>query len=189
MHVKKHIIFISLLIICISCDEWLEIVPPDGLVKDEYWKTKEDLKATVMGAYQQFASLDYHLFVLGEARADMVIKDVHTIGPWRNIMDGNIFPDNVTTDWLDFYSIINYCNSVLKYAPLIEEADATFNTYMQKGYEAEAIFLRSLAYFYLVRTYRRVPLVLEPSESDGVDFYLPVSDEATVLNQIKMVIR
>ncbi len=185
MPVKKHIIIISLLIICISCDDWLELIPPDGLVQDEYWKTKEDLKATLMGAYQKFAGLDDLLFILGEARADMVIKDVHTPGHVQNIMDGNIYPDNTLSNWTGFYTVINYCNSVLKYAPLIEETDATFNEYMQKGYEAEAIFLRSLAYFYLVRTFRNVPLVLVPSESDGVDFYLPVSDEATILDQIK----
>ncbi len=129
--------------------------------------------------------LDNLLFVLGEARADMVIKDIHTPADVQNIMDGNIYPDNLYSNWSGFYTVINYCNSVLKYAPLIRDLDPTFNEYQQKGYEAEAIFLRSMAYFYLVRTFRSVPLVLVPSESDGVDFYLPVSDEATILNQIK----
>ncbi len=155
-----------------SCEGWLELIPPDGLVKDEYWKTKEDLEATLMGAYQTFAGQDELLFILGEARADMVIKDVNTPGLVQNIMDGNIYPDNSYCNWSGFYTIINYCNSVLKYAPLIEEEDPSFNEYQRKGYEAEAIFLRSLSYFYLVRTFRNVPLILEPSESDGVDFYL-----------------
>jgi len=34
-----------------SCEDWLELVPPDGLVRDEYWKTKEDVEASLMGAY------------------------------------------------------------------------------------------------------------------------------------------
>jgi starch-binding outer membrane protein, SusD/RagB family len=53
-----------------------------------------------------------------------------------------------------------------------------------KGLMAEAYFLRSLTYFYLVRIYKDVPLVLEPTESDDTDFYLPKSDEAVVLAQI-----
>ncbi len=57
MKLKKYIILLPLLLVCISCENWLELIPPDGLVKDEYWKTKEDLKATLMGAYQQFARL------------------------------------------------------------------------------------------------------------------------------------
>ncbi len=55
-----------------SCNDWLEMVPPDGLVKDEYWKTKEDVEAVLMGAYQNFAGMDERLFLLGEIRADMV---------------------------------------------------------------------------------------------------------------------
>lgn len=185
MQLRKHIIPIILMLTCTSCGDWLELVPPDGLVKDEYWKTKEDLKATLMGAYQKFAGLDDLLFILGEARADMVTKDVHTPGNVQNIMDGNIYPDNTLSNWTGFYAVINYCNSVLKYAPLILDQDPTFSEYQMRGYEAEAIFLRSLAYFYLVRTFRNVPLVLVPSESDGVDYYLPASNEATILKQIK----
>jgi len=185
MSLKKHITFIFLLLILGSCEGFLDLIPPDGLVKDEYWKSKEDLKATLMGAYQKFASMDDVLFILGEARADMIIRDQNPTVHVGNLMDGNIYPDNIYCNWSDFYTVINYCNSVLKYAPLIEQEDATFNEYMRKGYESEAIFLRSLAYFYLVRTFNRVPLMLEPAESDGVDFYLPLSDEATILNQIK----
>ena len=35
---------------------------------------------------------------------------------------------------------------------------------------SEAYFLRSLSYFYLVRIYKDVPLMLEPSENDEVNF-------------------
>lgn len=189
MEVKRNILLLFMVLIFSSCENWLELMPPDGLVKDEYWKTKEDLEATLMGAYQGFARLDERLFIFGEARADMVIKDVNTPGHIQNLMEGNIYPDNPYNNWSGFYTIINYCNSVLKYAPIIENEDATFNEYQRKGYEAEAIFLRSLAYFYLVRIYRSVPLMLVPAESDEVDFYLPVSDEATILDKIKEDLR
>jgi hypothetical protein len=182
---KRLIILILVLLPLRACDDWLELIPPDGLVQNEYWKSKEDLQATLMGAYQRFARLDEVLFYLGEIRADMLIQDVNTPAYIRNVMESNIYPDNILSNWKEFYVIINYCNSVLKYAPLINEIDPTLTEYKMKGYEAEAIFLRSLAYFYLVRTFRNVPLVLEPSESDAVDFYPFASEEEVILATIK----
>ena len=169
----------------ISCNDWLELLPPDGLVRDEYWKSKEDLEATLMGAYLRFAELDERLFYYGELRADMITDGQYTNYDHRQIMDGNIIPTNYLCRWNDFYRVINYCNNVLKYAPIINETDKTFTEYQMRGFESEAIFLRSLAYFYLVRIFKDIPLVLEPSEEDDVNFYLPKSSDTTVLRVIK----
>ena len=183
----KIFLFISIPVFFSSCQDWLELVPPDGLVRDEYWKSKEDLQSTLMGAYQQFAQLDGLLFMYGELRGDMIISEVTAAREYREIMNGNIFPDNSLSNWAGFYMVINYCNSVLKYAPIIYEIDQTFSEYQLKGVEAEAIYLRSLAYFYLVRIFRNVPLVLKASESDGVDFFLPASPAEEILERIKSV--
>ena len=99
-------------------------------------------------------------------------------------MLGNLDPSNSMTDWSEFYTVINYCNNVLKYAPEIIKFDQTFTEYQMRGFEAEAVFLRSLAYFYLVRIFKEVPLVLEPSEQDDVQFYLPKSADTTILRVI-----
>jgi len=168
-----------------GCNDWLELVPPDGLVRDEYWKSKEDVHATLMGAYQQLARLDEKLFMYGELRGDLIVRDENTPQNERNIMEGNIFPNNSLCKWMQFYQVINYCNNVLKYAPIVFESDPTFSEYQRSGYEAEALFLRSLSYFYLVRTFREVPLILEASESDAVDFYKPVSPADEVLGAIR----
>jgi len=168
-----------------SCEDWLELVPPDGLVRDEYWKTKEDVEASLMGAYQQFARLDGTLFLMGELRGDLIVSDVNTSSDYRDIMEANIFPDNSICDWSKFYTIIHYCNSVLKYTPIVHDLDPTFSLYQMRGFESEALFLRSLAYFYLVRAYREVPLILEASESDNAAFFLPTSTSDAILAQIK----
>lgn len=185
----KYIRLLLLALLCIipatSCNDWLELIPPDGLVRDEYWKSKEDLEATLMGAYQKFANLDEKLFLYGELRADMVFEDLQTPNYYRDIMEGDIFPNNPLSNWSDFYIVINYCNNVLKYAPIIIEHDQTFTEYQMRGFEAEAIFLRSLAYFYLVRVFKDVPLVLNPSEEDDVDFFLPKSADTTILRVIR----
>ena len=178
------LIFLIALLIS-SCNDWLELVPPDGLVRDEYWKSKEDVQASLMGAYQKFAKLDLTLFLMGELRGDLIVDDVNTNSDYKDIMEANIFPDNSMCNWSQFYSIINYCNSILKYTPIVADNDPTFSDYQLKGFEAEALFLRSLAYFYLVRAFRDVPLVLEASESDDVNFFLPTSSSEEVLVQIE----
>jgi hypothetical protein len=183
---KLRIVLVVLIPMLISsCDDWLELVPPDGLVRDEYWKSKEDVEASLMGAYQKFAKLDATLFLMGELRGDMIISDVNASSDYRDVMEANIFPDNSLCNWANFYSVINYCNSVLKYAPIVEGLDPTFSQYQLKGFEAEALFLRSLTYFYLVRAFQEVPLILEASESDDVNFFLPTSTSEVILAQIE----
>lgn len=181
----KILVLIMIPMLVSSCEDWLNLIPPDGLVRDEYWQSKEDLQTSLMGAYSAFAQLDATLFLLGELRGDLLTADVNLNSNYRDIMNGNIYPDNILSNWSKFYTIINYCNSILKYAPIIQELDQTFTDYMRQGFESEAIFLRSLAYFYLVRSFRDVPLVLEASESDNTEFFLPVSTAAEVLAQIK----
>jgi hypothetical protein len=183
--IRRWLIGALLILMAASCGEWLELLPPDGLVKDEYWTSKEDVEAVLMGAYQKFAQLDERLFLYGELRADMIEEGGNTPGYQRLIMDGNIYPDNVLCDWEDFYLVIHHCNSVLKYAPLILELDPTFTPYQKDGFEAEAYFLRSLAYFYLVRIFKDVPLVLEASEEDDVDFFRSKTQDTEILKQVK----
>lgn len=164
-----------------SCSDYLELIPPSGLVREEFWKTKEDVEAVLMAAYQSSAAMDGNLFVYGEARGDMVKADYSLGSGERNMMESNIYPDNWYCNWATFYKIINYCNDVIKNAPEVQKIDNTFTEFQLKGLMAEAYWLRSLNYFYLVRIFKDVPLVLTPSETDGADFYLPLTKGEDVL--------
>ncbi len=180
----KNLLLIFLLLPQVSCSDWLELEPPNGLIRDEFWRTKEDVQAVLMAAYGQLASMNRKLFIFGEIRGDMLDARYGQPLQERYLMENNIYPDNWLTNWLDFYKLIDYANEVIKNAPLVQKVDNTFTDYQRDGFIAEAIFLRSLAYFYLVRLYKEVPLVLEPTESDDNRFYLPKSSEDEVLDQI-----
>jgi hypothetical protein len=186
---KKILLILSiapLLVTLTSCEkDPLRLLPPDGQVKDEYWKTKEEVKATLMGVYQKFTQKDVLLFFLGELRGDMLEADVNLSDALRNIMNSNIYPENEWTDWIDFYAAINYCNLVLKYSPQVKQADGTFTDYQYNAYNAEAIFLRSLAYFYLVRSYKDVPFILTPYDSDDQDFFHPKTEDKVILDSLE----
>jgi len=182
---RKIFAFILVILIQVSCSDWMEQLPPQGLIREEFWKTKEDVEAVVMGAYISFADMDDLLFKFGEIRADMVKGDINQPDDEQKIMEGNIYPDNTLCAWNMFYKVINDCNDVIKFAPKVQGIDNTFSDYLLYGFLSEAYFLRSLCYFYLVRVYKDVPLVLEPTETDASNVYLPKTNGDEVLVQIR----
>jgi len=182
--VKKILLNILILITIAGCSEWLELSPPDELVQDEYWKTREDVEAVLMSSYQYLAQMDDLLFQFGELRADMVAPQSPTTNQLM-IMQGSLEPDNTLCKWDGFYKVINYANFVLEFLPVAYERDKTFTEYQRQNLEAEALFIRSLSYFYLVRIFKEVPLVLTSSKTDGQDFFLPKSTEQDIISRIK----
>lgn len=175
----------------ISCNDYLELLPPQSLVQDEYWQTKEHVQSVLMGAYKKAAQMDETYFILGELRAD----NVGFVIPRGDNQDtknnkyfmhmGQILPQNSLFEWTSFYEVINICNYVLEFSPEVLDRDNTFTELQYLGYRAEAYFLRSLMYFYLVRAYGEVPLVLNAAKTDNQEFSLPKVHEDTVLNIIK----
>ena len=185
MKTKAKYFLISLVLLMqFSCNEWLDLQPPGGLTRDEFWKTKEDVESVLMAAYETFGSMDRMLFVFGEVRGDMLEGDFNQPGNEQLLMENNIYPDNSICNWSNFYKVINYCNEVIKNAPEVRKTDNTFTDFFMYSLMSEAYFLRSLSYYYLVRLYRDVPLILEPAESDDTDFYIAKSSEEEVLAQI-----
>ncbi len=180
----KLTLIVSALFLQFSCNEWLELEPPNGLIREEFWQTKEDVESAVMGAYHTFAAMDDLLFKYGEIRGDLVAGDVNQSADERRIMEGTIYPDNGLCNWSEFYEVINYCNEVIYFAPGVQSKDNTFTDYLLYSYLSEAYYLRSLAYFYLVRIFKDVPLVLEPSISDASDLYLPKTGDTEILDRI-----
>ncbi|MFN2396321.1 MAG: RagB/SusD family nutrient uptake outer membrane protein [Bacteroidales bacterium] len=182
---KVKYFFITVLVfLSFSCNDWLELLPPSGLIRDEFWQKKEDVETVLMASYRTFANMDNKLFIYGEIRADMLEGDLAQSNTEELLMESNIFPENSYSNWSDFYKVINYANEVIKNAPLVQEIDNTFTDFQMKSLMAEAYFIRSLSYFYLVRLFRDVPLVIEPTETDDAEIYVTQSTEEAVLNQI-----
>jgi starch-binding outer membrane protein, SusD/RagB family len=185
----KHILIALVLFMQFACNDWLEMMPPSGLTREEYWQSKEDVEAVLMGAYSSLSTLDNLMFIHGEVRGDLVAADANTDYNIRNLMNSNIFPDNWLSNWENFYKVINYCNEVIKNAPEVKLIDKTFTDYQLAGLMSEAYFLRALSYFYLVRIYKDVPFITEPSESDNTEFYIAKTDGSEILASIAADVR
>lgn len=191
---KKYIYRIALIVTGFhfsACDSWLALEPQDAIIRQEFWKTKEQVEAAVVGCYASLLgttdgqrSIPELMFLWGEMRGDMVVPNVAASSDEIEIVNGNILETNSMTSWRVFYRTINYCNTVIEFAPGVLETDPTFKQSQLNGYLAEALTIRSLLYFYLVRTFREVPLKIEATVSDQDRFALPKNTEQEILNQI-----
>jgi starch-binding outer membrane protein, SusD/RagB family len=186
---KKNIlktILISTLTVTVACDSYLDLKPQDGIVRQDYWNTKEQVGSAVVGIYASLleASLVEKLFLYGELRADMLVPNSGARGNELEVINGNILETNSIASWRDFYRTINYCNTVIDLAPQALAEDNTFSEEQLNAYLAEALTIRSLMFFYLVRSFGEVPLKLTATISDDQDIALPKSSKEEILDQI-----
>jgi hypothetical protein len=174
-----------------SCGDWLNLAPEDGVIRDNFWKTKEETGSAVMGCYASMLENDVLLryFIWGEMRADMVTPTATADKDIIAIRNGEIVSDNSYAKWQYFYKTINQCNTVLELAPLAREKDMSFSETLLKQYQAEAVCIRSLAYFYLLRTFRDVPYITKASIYDDQDFSIPVSKQADIVDSLIVSLR
>ncbi len=167
-----------------SCDQWLTIEPEDGVIKDRYWSTKEEVYAAVIGLYSGMLQPSFieRFYLWGELRGDLLLtNESHVNDTYQAIRDGEITSSNALCDWSSFYNIINFCNTVEAYAENACATDPSFKTLQVKEYQAEAVAIRSLLYFYLVRTFGDIPYYTEPYVSDDQTMMIAKSPGDSVL--------
>lgn len=169
-----------------ACTDWLEVQPPGKVVLNNFWKTESDVEAVVMTCYRAMLEQPYmeRIMVYGEFRADNVILSNSTNENLYKIFNANILPTNSYADWSTFYDVINYCNTVLYYAPQVN--DPNFSQSRLNAKLAEVLTIRALNYFYLVRAFGEVPFVTEASVSDDQDYNIAKSSEDDILDQLEI---
>ena len=167
-----------------SCQDWLTVVPETELIKDKFWKKTEDVNSALGAAYNALRNASLESLIWGELRADLVIIAGPNFSDYEKIAGSDISPSNNAIDWKDYYQAINLANTLMYFDDEVAALDETFTPEMQQGIEAEALFVRSMAYFYLVRVWKDVPLVTNASISDTSDLYLAKSPEHVVLGQV-----
>ncbi|MDQ5951233.1 MAG: starch-binding outer membrane protein SusD/RagB family, partial [Patescibacteria group bacterium] len=168
-----------------SCDSYLDLQPQDGIIRQEFWKTKEDIHAAVIGIYSSMLNpITEYLFIYGELRGGMVVEGLNVIDSARDILNTNVLPSNSLTDWSAFYRTINYCNTLIELAPSVKSSDPTLTDVQLKRYLSEALAIRAYMYFTLARTFKDVPLKLTATLSDSDNFQIPTTPQADVFAQV-----
>ncbi|BDD11942.1 membrane protein (plasmid) [Fulvitalea axinellae] len=184
---RKGIIFLYALAtlgLSTACESWLKVEPQNDIILEDYWKSKEDVRSGLTAVYSKLREQTKTLFLWGELRSGSLIDGPAENQDFERVLRLEILRGNSVAKWGGIYQVINLANTVIKYAPEVRKSDLSLSRKELNGYMSEAYFLRSACYFYLLRTFKEIPLHLEPTDSDDVDIHLPGSPEADVLARI-----
>ncbi|WP_242916809.1 RagB/SusD family nutrient uptake outer membrane protein [Pontibacter liquoris] len=178
-----------------ACDKKLDISPSDSIEQSKALLTSQDVKITLIGAYNRMGVADLYG---GRIYLEPDLLAGQTAITWTGTYTGltQIYSQTIPTNngfisniWISGYQAINLLNNVLASIDKVDEAD-------RDRVEGEAKFLRGLAYFDLVRLYGNdwnngdpnanlgVPLVLTPTLQIDENSYVSRATVAEVYNQV-----
>lgn len=189
---QKTIWTILIALVFTSCNDllgdFLTLKPLNAVSVENYWEKKSEVESCIASCYyaMQDANFSKRLIVWGEMRADNTTDNAAL---QNSVNDYNYYVNNITSQnpwcsWASIYNVINLCNTVLHYAPMAQVKDGNFTEEELLSYNAEVRSIRALCYFYLIRTFRKVPLVTNATIGDDEDFKVAASSEEEVLAQI-----
>jgi len=175
INMKTNIILLFLfLVIITSCENYLEFPPEQQVPETEFLQTEADAQKAVNAMYGYLRSWDISAFnylILGSLPSgDMLKGSSPGDGSWANEFVNYQYTKTngqIRDFWSGRYKGINLTNQVISNLPDIE-----MNASLRSRMIAEAKFLRAFHYFYLVRAFGGVPLVLQ----------VPVGPEGLVRN-------
>lgn len=170
-----------------SCEDFLNIAPQNAVTPENFFQSESDFRQAVDGIYaplQQFYN-NQASWAMGEMRSDNThyFYNVDFRLPYpEEIADFLNGAENDVTQHKYYinYDIINRANQVLSVIDGAELDAATKN-----NFKGQALFLRALSYFDLVKYFGGVPLHLSPSRNMETAF-LPRSTSEEVYAQIQV---
>ncbi|MGC1389487.1 MAG: RagB/SusD family nutrient uptake outer membrane protein [Bacteroidales bacterium] len=175
---NKLVSIISAVALCgllTGCQKYLDLEPSQN-ISDKIALTSDDnIKHVLLGAYSDFALPGiYGGNILRNSELLGGNGEIQWVGTYidpRQIFNKTMIATNSEADvqWEDSYMVINTTNNILSALAVVNEAD-------RDRVEGEALFLRGLMYFDLVRFFAQqyqfgvantqmgVPLVLDPTQ-------------------------
>lgn len=169
-----------------GCSDFLDILPMNEVVLENYWTEKNDVVSVVNSCYETLESGDCitRMGVWGELRSDNLRMGANVPNDINEILKENLLPSNSYCNWARFYEAINRCNTVCHYAPMVQEIDPNYTMEEMKANIAEVSAIRALCYFYLIRTFKDVPYSTLPSIDDSQEYVLPATPFNDVLDSL-----
>ncbi|GGH03258.1 membrane protein [Parapedobacter pyrenivorans] len=175
-------VLLAILLAFGACNNILELTPDSELTEANFFKTAADMDGAVLGIYSNYQSRFPRDWTISEMLSDNTYRTGYfNIGGIDELNNLSITSENplFASFWQSAYQGIFRANSVIFY--IDNPTDYAEN--QQAQLTGEALFMRSLLYFNLVRVFGGVPLVtskLTVEETYGV----PRSSEPQVYQQI-----
>jgi starch-binding outer membrane protein, SusD/RagB family len=173
----SHIATISIfLALAVSCADDILDTEPVEYISDRFSITDEkSAEAALAGLYNKLQDGNYYGGAGFQGNVFLSGGDAVWTGTWdylNHFVTHSVLADNLSIyrAWVAIYATINQANHIISKVP--EVTDAGFSPSERNTILGEALFIRSLAYFDLARTWGNIPIVLQPTNSvndfDGV---------------------
>lgn len=188
--VAKVTLMLAVALTSASCVDTV-ILPDDKIVDDDYWKNKEDVANVVTNAYKTLLGAENmrNLIAWGSFRSDELTYSP-AVTATNKIRESLVelyshqpTSENSFTSWASLYSCINYCNIVLEKASAVREIDPNYTEGYYLADRSQMLALRAMCYFYLIRTFRDVPMTTEAYMSDSQEMNIPQSAPGVILDK------
>ena len=141
-----------------GCNDYLDVEPTNAQSVSNFYNSETQMDQALEGLYGALKPLPKYLLVMSEMRSDNIwvevdVKQNDNVSAATFDNSGLLSSDLVKNCWADYYTVIASANLFLDKAE-----DFSFASEATKvQYQAEARFIRALAYFDLVRFFGRVP--------------------------------
>lgn len=169
---KKYTYLLLLTIVAftvVSCKKFLNIVPVDNLSGNNFWQTKADVEGFTNGLYSRFRAK------VGQGSGFSQVADLRS-APLVSVSAGNFvslmstnnlrslaidgqwtsnYNFRTNTRWKEFFDVIAAAN--ILFTKIDEVPGSALSENERKRYKAEAVFMRNLSYFMMVRLFGDVP--------------------------------
>jgi len=180
-----------------SCKKILEQEPRNSTYDEVFWKTSRDLASLLRASFAATAAFDanafrYYMYGDVQTTGTSYVTMNYTGDGLEGIQGGDFtFQYNIQTlgDWTNFYKTIALSNIIIKRTPTVADAELEKDIADVAGFKnsiiGQALFIRALSYFELVKVYGDVPLVTEAYEDVISAPHLPRTDKLIVMKQIE----
>ena len=174
---KKIFKYLSVILILLTfgltaCDDELEQLPPEQLSNELVLGSYDNLVLATNAIYTQLYSSNWYgrdFIVIADLKGGNAKSSPLNTGRFQTEYNWANNQSNTSALWTSAYYLISRANNILNAIPNIDESGVT--TDMLNQLKGEALFLRGLAYFDLVRMYGQ-PYSLENGATPGVSIVL-----------------
>lgn len=171
-----------------GCQKFLEEEDPSNLTPETYYTLPEHATAAIASAYAQTrfftggAGIFVSNFQMVEALTGTVKTETGQNSDLNNLLGLGFNGDNVMVGnwWNSLYNLVAQTNQILERVPGISPMDEA----QKKRVLGEAYFLRAWAYFYLVRLWGDVPLIVASQTTASENFFPTRAPAPSVYDQI-----
>lgn len=178
----NYIIFAILFISCLgitSCDDLLDVEPQQSVDARDAINTPQDMQGAVIGMYSILGEPELYgtnLILLPELQgSEDNLRWLGTFAGYRQVSLKNMTAENSEAQrtWITAYEGINLANIILSKLDVMEDPDE------RDRVEGEALFVRGILHFELVRMYAKAWNDGNPATNPGIPIRTtPVNTEA-----------